>query len=129
MNVAIVGSTGYGGVELIQLLQQHPHVQITSVISSSAAGTLLADGFPHLSQIITDHLDGIDPDVIKSKADLVFTATPSGVSTELVPKLLDVGLKVIDLSGDFGLSIVRRMSNGISIRRHNRRILIEQCTA
>jgi N-acetyl-gamma-glutamyl-phosphate reductase len=103
MNVAIVGSTGCGGVELIRLLQQHPHVQITSVISSSAAGTLLADGFPHLSQIITDHLDGIDPDVIKSKADLVFTATPSGVSTELVPKLLDAGLKVIDLSGDFRL--------------------------
>jgi N-acetyl-gamma-glutamyl-phosphate reductase len=103
MKVAIVGSTGYGGVELIRLLMNHPHVQITSVISSSTAGVSLSDGFPHLSEIIVDRLDGIDVDLIKSKADLVFTATPSGVSTELVPKLLAAGLKVIDLSGDFRL--------------------------
>lgn len=103
MRVAIVGSTGYGGVELIRFLLQHPHVNITSVISSSTAGVPLADGFPHLTDIITDLLDGIDIDLIKSKADLVFTATPSGVSTELVPKLLKAGLKVIDLSGDFRL--------------------------
>ncbi len=103
MRVAIVGSTGYGGVELIRLLVQHPHAKITSVISSSTAGTPLADGFPHLTEIITDLLDGIDVELIKSKADLVFTATPSGVSTELVPKLLEAGLKVIDLSGDFRL--------------------------
>jgi N-acetyl-gamma-glutamyl-phosphate reductase len=103
MRVAIVGSTGYGGVELIRLLQHHPQVKITSVISSSTSGVPLTDGFPHLSGIVTDLLDGIEIDVIKRKADLVFTATPSGVSTELVPKLLQAGLKVIDLSGDFRL--------------------------
>lgn len=103
MRVAIVGSTGYGGVELIRLLLNHPQVSITSVISSSTAGIPLTDGFPHLSEIIVDLLDGIDIDLIKSKADLVFTATPSGVSTKLVPQLLAAGLKVIDLSGDFRL--------------------------
>jgi N-acetyl-gamma-glutamyl-phosphate reductase len=101
--VAIVGSTGYGGVELIRLLLQHPHVEITSVISSSSSGVPIADGYPHLNQIMVEDLDGVDVAVMKEKADVVFTATPSGVSAKLAPQLLEAGLKVIDLSGDFRL--------------------------
>jgi len=103
IKVAIVGSTGYGGVELIRFLGGHPLVQITSVISSSSAGAPIAEGFPHLTEIMTDLLDGVDIPLIKEKADVVFTATPSGVSAKLVPQLVDAGLKVIDLSGDFRL--------------------------
>lgn len=103
VRVAIVGSTGYGGVELIRLLQAHPRVEITSVISSSTAGVPISDGFPHLTNIITRNLDDVNPAEIVKVADLVFAATPSGVSAKLVPELLDAGLKVIDLSGDFRL--------------------------
>lgn len=103
LRVAIVGSTGYGGVELIRLLQSHPRVEITSVISSSSAGAPISDGFPHLTNIVTRNLDGVNPAEIAEVADLVFAATPSGVSAKLVPELLEVGLKVIDLSGDFRL--------------------------
>ncbi|GAB7055683.1 MULTISPECIES: N-acetyl-gamma-glutamyl-phosphate reductase [unclassified Paenibacillus] len=103
LRAAIVGSTGYGGVELIRLLLAHPHVAITSVISSSNAGASIADGYPHLNQILTDKLDAVDVDLIREKADVVFLATPHGVSTELSPKLIDAGLKVIDISGDFRL--------------------------
>ncbi len=100
---AIVGSTGYGGVELIRLLLQHPKIIIISVISSSQSGVPIADGYPHLNQIVVDDLDAVDIPLIKSKADVVFTATPHGVSTALVPQLLEAGLKVVDLSGDFRL--------------------------
>lgn len=101
LRAAIVGSTGYGGVELIRFLLGHPGVEITSVISASSAGTPITEGFPHLSEIVTQNLDGVDPKEIAEKADVVFTATPSGVSGKLVPELLAEGLKVIDLSGDF----------------------------
>lgn len=101
LRAAIVGSTGYGGVELIRFLLGHPGVEITSVISVSSAGTPITEGFPHLSEIVTQNLDGVDPKEIAEKADVVFTATPSGVSGKLVPELLAEGLKVIDLSGDF----------------------------
>ncbi|WP_211749553.1 N-acetyl-gamma-glutamyl-phosphate reductase [Paenibacillus sp. Marseille-Q4541] len=101
--VAIVGSTGYGGVELIRFLYHHPKVEITSVISSSTSGVSIAEGFPHLNGIVDQKLDGIDIATMAEQVDLVFTATPSGVSTKLVPQLLDAGLKVIDLSGDFRL--------------------------
>jgi N-acetyl-gamma-glutamyl-phosphate reductase len=103
VRAAIVGSTGYGGVELIRLLLNHPNVTITSVLSSSRAGESLITEYPHLTGIITDQLDGVTVDLIRAKADLVFCATPSGVSAALVPQLLDAGLKVIDLSGDFRL--------------------------
>ncbi|MUT64993.1 N-acetyl-gamma-glutamyl-phosphate reductase [Paenibacillus sp. NEAU-GSW1] len=103
IRAAIVGSTGYGGVELIRLLASHPHVEVTSVISSSAAGTPFAEGYPHLTDIRTELLDDVDPQAIKAKADVVFTATPPAVASKLAPQLLDVGLKVIDLSGDFRL--------------------------
>ncbi|GIQ69999.1 N-acetyl-gamma-glutamyl-phosphate reductase [Xylanibacillus composti] len=103
LRAAIVGSTGYGGVELIRLLQHHPQVEITSVISSSSAGTPITEGFPHLHSIMTDNLDAVDIPLIQSKADVVFLATPSGVSVKLAPQFLDAGLKVIDLSGDYRL--------------------------
>ncbi|MFC5528920.1 N-acetyl-gamma-glutamyl-phosphate reductase [Cohnella yongneupensis] len=103
IRAAIVGSTGYGGVELIRLLQSHPYVSVTSVISSSAAGAPIAEGFPHLTEIRTDLLDGVDVELIRGKADVVFLATPHGVSMKLAPEFLAAGLKVIDLSGDYRL--------------------------
>jgi len=103
IRAAIIGSTGYGGVELIRFLLRHPHVEVTSVISSSSAGTAIAEGYPHLTEIMIEQLDAVDVPQIRKLADVVFTATPSGVSSGLVPQLLDAGLKVIDLSGDFRL--------------------------
>jgi N-acetyl-gamma-glutamyl-phosphate reductase len=104
LRAAIIGSTGYGGVELIRLLLTHPNVEITSVISTSSAGAPIADGYPHLNQILLDKLDGIDIAQMKQKADVVFMAAPHGVAIQLAPQLVDAGLKVIDLSGDFRLT-------------------------
>ncbi|WP_068777465.1 N-acetyl-gamma-glutamyl-phosphate reductase [Paenibacillus sp. FJAT-26967] len=103
VRAAIVGSTGYGGVELIRLLLNHPQVMITSVISSSSAGAPISEGFPHLNAIMQESLDAVDIPLIASKADVVFLATPAGVAAKLAPDMLEAGLKVIDLSGDFRL--------------------------
>ena len=87
VKAAIIGSTGYGGVELIRLLASHPQAEVTSVISSSSAGAPIAEGFPHLTEIRTDLLDDVNPELIKSKADVVFIATPAGVAAKIVPSL------------------------------------------
>ncbi|GGN93138.1 N-acetyl-gamma-glutamyl-phosphate reductase [Saccharibacillus kuerlensis] len=100
---AIVGATGYGGAELIRLLQAHPHTEVTCVLSSSSSGTPLSGSFPHLTNIVELELEAIEPAAVKEKADVVFLATPAGVSAELTPRLLEQGLKVIDLSGDLRL--------------------------
>ncbi|MBM7566449.1 N-acetyl-gamma-glutamyl-phosphate reductase [Paenibacillus sacheonensis] len=103
VRAAIIGSTGYGGVELIRLLAGHPQVEVTSVVSSSSAGAPIAEGYPHLNEIRTDLLDDVDPALLKKKADVVFIATPAGVASKITPSLLAEGLKVIDISGDHRL--------------------------
>ncbi|HLO02067.1 MAG TPA: N-acetyl-gamma-glutamyl-phosphate reductase [Symbiobacteriaceae bacterium] len=103
IRAAIIGSTGYGGVELIRLLLNHPQVEIAAVLSSSSAGDPLTASYPHLQGIYTGQLEAIDPQTLKAKVDVVFAATPTGISAQLVPQLLEAGLTVIDLSGDFRL--------------------------
>src|SRR5690625_3621382 len=103
MKIAIIGATGYGGIELTRILHQHPNVTIHSVHTSNQQGKNMHESYPHLQAVIENKLEQIDPEKIASEVDLVFAATPSGVSSTLVPELLQAGLRVIDLSGDYRL--------------------------
>ena len=49
--VGIINITGYAGVELARLLYRHPQVSLVSVTGRSAAGRMLSDVFPHLSNL------------------------------------------------------------------------------
>ncbi|MBM7584013.1 N-acetyl-gamma-glutamyl-phosphate reductase [Bacillus pakistanensis] len=102
MKVAIIGATGYSGIELIRLLQNHPYVEIEMIISGSHDGSRISEVYPHLEEIIDDKLVALDIEQLE-KVDLVFFATPSGVSKNTLPLLMDRGIKCIDLSGDFRL--------------------------
>lgn len=104
MNISIIGATGYSGVELIRLLLTHPEANIVAVYSNSQTGKAMQEVYPHLTHIFTDDLAEIDCGRIRNEADVVFIATPSGVSGKLVPQLMDGKLKVIDISGDFRLA-------------------------
>ena len=101
MRVGIVGATGYSGVELIRILQNHPKFSLTALYTSSQQGKKISEQFPHLTNIIQHYLKEINPMEMAKETDLIFLATPSGVSTTLAPKLLNEGCLVIDLSGDF----------------------------
>lgn len=101
MKVAIIGATGYGGIELIRLLEQHPYFSIASLHSFSQVGECITNVYPHFQNVLVHTLQEIDVEEIGKEAEIVFLATPAGVSAELTPKLLAAGLKVIDLSGDF----------------------------
>lgn len=101
MKVAIIGATGYGGIELIRLLEQHPYFSIASLHSFSQVGECITNVYPHFQNVLVHTLQEIDVEEIGKEAEIVFLATPAGVSAELTPKLLAVGLKVIDLSETF----------------------------
>lgn len=102
MNVGIVGSTGYGGVELHRLLVNHPSVDSCILYSSSLEGTPYANQYPHLFNLSHEVVNPIHIEEMQ-QLDFVFLAVPSGVSKELSQKLLGVKAKVIDLSGDLRL--------------------------
>ncbi|WP_108670070.1 N-acetyl-gamma-glutamyl-phosphate reductase [Peribacillus acanthi] len=102
MKAAIIGATGYSGLELVRLLQHHPIFTIGSLHTSSSPGKSINEGNPHLTNI-EYILEDINPDKIAKECELVFLATPSGVSSQLTPIFMDLGVKVIDLSGDLRL--------------------------
>jgi N-acetyl-gamma-glutamyl-phosphate reductase len=95
--IGIVNVTGYVGIELARLLCQHPAVEIVSVTGRSAAGQKLSRLFPHLSNI------DLTVEAKLGSVDLAFSAMPHGESAAEVIPLLNCGLKVIDMSGDFRL--------------------------
>lgn len=104
VKVAIIGGTGYGAIELVRLLYNHPYAQLVAIVSHSQAGKTLADSYPSTTGIVQIRFDELDIDKLAACAEVVFLATPSGVSSTITPKLIDKGLKCIDLSGDFRLS-------------------------
>ncbi|QCJ41535.1 N-acetyl-gamma-glutamyl-phosphate reductase [Bacillus sp. S3] len=103
MKACIIGGTGYGSIELIRLINKHPYLEIGTVISNSQSGTNFSDIYPHLTNIVEQTLETFDAKKISETNDIVFLATPSGVSSKLVPSLIENGIKCIDLSGDFRL--------------------------
>ena len=102
MEVGIIGATGYGGIELIRFLHQHPHVKQIQLFTSSDEGAIFSERYGHLKTIVDTPLQKIDQHAIE-ELDVVFTSTPSGVTTNLLPALLNGKTKFIDLSGDFRL--------------------------
>jgi len=102
IKVGIVGGTGYTGVELLRLLAQHPHAEITAITSRKEAGLPVSEMFPSLRGRVG--LEFTDPtDSPLQTCDVVFFATPHGVAMEQARHLLDSGVKVIDLAADFRL--------------------------
>lgn len=101
MRVGIVGATGYVGMELARLLCRRESVVLTRMISQSYTGEKYSSVYPAFTGILDMELTALDPDDLAGSCDLVITALPHGVSAEVVPQLLERGLKVIDHSGDF----------------------------
>lgn len=99
--VSIVGVTGYTGIELLRLLSNHRSVKVSGLISKSSSGKKLADIYPQYKGKELGMLNEYNLDWIKENSDLVFTALPHGISQKIVVELLEAGLRVIDLSGDF----------------------------
>lgn len=102
IRVGIVGGTGYTGVELLRLLCSHADVEVVAVTSRRAAGQRVDAEFPSLR----GHCDQtfVTPDEAGlSQCDAVFFATPNGTAMADAPALLDVGVRVIDVSADFRL--------------------------
>lgn len=99
--VGIIGATGYVGVELVRGLSVHPNVEITCLVSRSYAGKAFSDIYPAFRGICDTLLSECPPAEMAGLCDVVITALPHGVSSQVVPVLLDAGVKVIDHSGDF----------------------------
>jgi N-acetyl-gamma-glutamyl-phosphate reductase len=98
IRAAVVGSTGYIGMQCTQLLAGHPHVELTRVLARSSAGKRYCDVVPGstVDLIIEDSLEA-------GSVDLVMAALPHTVAASQAPGWLASGATVIDCSADFRL--------------------------
>jgi len=102
MKVGIIGASGYSGSELLRLLCKHPKAEVVAATSRQWAGKEIwrlhkfLKGFYDL-KFTTPELK------ILEDCDVVFTAVPHGEAMKFVPQLLEVGIKVVDLSADYRL--------------------------
>lgn len=104
LNVAIVGASGYTGLELIRILHCHPEVAVTCLTSEQSAGRKISDIFPTVRNRCDLTLENLEPVMVAEKADLIFTALPHKAAMEVVPTFLKLGKTVIDLSADYRLA-------------------------
>ena len=104
LKVAVVGATGYAGYELARLLLRHPNIDKPTFYLRESYGNVhcLSELFPQLRGWGDAACRTFSVQAIKeSGASVAFLATPHEASVEIVPELLDAGLKVVDLSGAF----------------------------
>src|SRR5436853_7134215 len=97
--VAIVGASGYSGEELVRLLLNHPHAELTAVTSRQYAGQTIAQvfrKFAHLPRARTLRFTEPNAELLAKQAKLVFLALPHGVAAEYALPLLQRGSQLID---------------------------------
>ena len=105
-NIAVVGVSGYTGFELAKILLRHPEARaLTFYVREPQGAHCLAELFPHFrgwgqAPVRALSMEG----VAESGAGTAFLATPHEVSAEIAPRLLEAGMRVVDLSGAFRFS-------------------------
>lgn len=101
IQVGIIGASGYGGIQLVRLLLEHPHVELAYLGGHSSAGKAYSEIYPHLSNIVNLKIEPIDLDAIAERCQVVFLGLPNGLACDMAPVLMAKGCKVLDLSADY----------------------------
>lgn len=104
LNVAIVGASGFTGLELVKILINHPKFNLT-YIANSSGDTTIDTLHPCLNKVTSMDVEQADAKAISEVAQLCFLALPHKTSMAFAKELLALGVKVVDLSADYRLEL------------------------
>ncbi|KGG15267.1 MULTISPECIES: N-acetyl-gamma-glutamyl-phosphate reductase [unclassified Prochlorococcus] len=99
--VAIIGASGYGGLQAIRLLKDHPFFEISFLGGDKTVNTKWNDLCPFLKLPNDPVIQSVNPDLISESADFVLLSLPNGFSSQITPELINRKIKVVDLSADY----------------------------
>ncbi len=109
-SVKIVGSGGYGGVGMIELLLSHPEFKTDCLVDKMETGRLISELYPHLKGFCDQLIRPPDDPKTHEAYDAVFFSTPDGVGMQTVTQELERGAHVVDYSGDFRFTTPEKYS-------------------
>jgi N-acetyl-gamma-glutamyl-phosphate reductase len=102
LKTAILGATGYSGLELTRLLGRHPRTEPPLLLQRSTEKGA-SNGNGHTPVGGTECQPFSWSALEQHGVELLFLATPHAVSRELVPEAIARGLRIVDLSGAWRL--------------------------
>lgn len=106
LKAAIIGGSGYGAAEMIRRLAIHPDVELVRVASIDYVGEPLWRAHPNLTGLTDLVFEDITPTEAATGCDVALLGLPHKVTAAKVPELIELGVKIVDMSGDFRLADV-----------------------
>jgi len=103
LRIGVIGGSGYVGGELLRILLNHPKAEITYVSSREYASKYIHTVHPNLKGLTNLTFSKPSLEAAAESSDIIFTCVPHGAAMEIVPKFLERGLRVLDLSADYRL--------------------------
>ncbi len=125
LNCAVVGATGYTGIELVKILLRHPHARITGLTTRQEESIPVQKLIPTLPSSLDLEVRTYSFPEIKKKADLVFLCLPHTEAMETAEQFRKAGKIVIDLSADFRLRDYRQYEKWYG-KKHTNKSLIKE---
>jgi N-acetyl-gamma-glutamyl-phosphate reductase len=101
---AIIGGSGYGAGEMLRRLLIHPEVEVVRVASIDHVGKPVWHAHPHLTGLTDLVFEDLAPREAAKGCDVALLALPHKVTAAKVPELVELGVKIVDMSGDFRLT-------------------------
>ncbi len=120
--VGVIGASGYGGVQLVRLLTDHPKLELAYLGGDSSAGKDYSSLYPHLGHQVHQMIEPIDLDKIADRCQAVFLSLPNGLACKMAPTLLEKGCKVLDLSADYRFSDLNTYTHWYGLERSDREV-------
>ena len=99
---AVIGGSGYGAAEIIRRLLLHPDVELVRVASIDHVGEPLGAAHPPLTGATDLVFEDLSPREA-ADCDVALLALPHKVTAAKVPELTELGVTIVDMSGDFRL--------------------------
>ena len=102
INVAVIGASGYTGLELVKMIVKHPNFNL-AYVATSEGNITLSELHPSLSGVVDCDVEKADAAEVAKSCELAFLALPHKTAMGFVKELMTRNVKVVDLSADYRL--------------------------
>ena len=123
MNIAIIGATGYTGLDLVNILSKHPKVEIKYLCATKNLGKKIS----FFDKRIKKKLPIISSikKVNWMNLDLIFLSLPNGEAQKLIQKIYfkNKNLRFIDLSADFRISNTKKFEKNYNFKHKAKKLI------